>query len=170
MPDHAAKRKNFLHNTGSNVKSVVHQDEKSSKDHEVGQKQPPLDAEEPRKDDASSIDLTENGSENFTEEDYKEPPKPPYDAMRVEPVLTNLIVEKYEGEVDEHGFFEGDASIYFVGGHWYKGPIRDKKMNGNGVYCWADGTVYRGEFSDNSISGIGNLLILTYYTDTDNIS
>ena len=158
MPDNAAKRKN-PNSVLNNAKSNVMQDDKNSKENE-NQKECLLDGDNAGKDDSQSMDIAKDDGEIDGTNEIKEPPKPPYDAMRVEPVLTNLIIEKYEGDVDENGFLEGDACIYFVGGHWYKGPIKNRKMNGQGVYCWSDGTIYRGEFSDNAIAGNGNCFIV----------
>ena len=159
MPDHVAKRKN-TQIASSNPKPNIIQDEIRSKENEVGQKQcMSSDTEENRRDGIPSLNTPDRNGLIDIEEERKEPPKPPYDAMRVEPVLVNLIVEKLEGDVDENGFIEGDACIYFVGGHWYKGTVKNKKMNGQGIYCWSDGTMYKGEFSDNCIVGNGMSLV-----------
>jgi len=151
MPDQAPKKKN-AHNLLSNLKSTANQDDKTVKENDTNQKQCSFDCEDAG---IPAVDIQEENSEKGIEEIPNRPPKPMYDAMRVEPVLTNLIVERYEGSVDENGFFEGDSTIFFVGGHWYKGPIKDKKMNGQGTYCWSDGTMYKGEFCNNTIAGSG---------------
>lgn len=160
MPDHAAKRKTNQ-NVLSNAKSNVMQDDKIAKENDLSQKDGLVSSDDVGKDDILLVDIPEDNREIDKKNEVKELPKPPYDSMRVEPVLTNLIIEKCEGDVDENGFLNGDACIYFIGGHWYKGPIENKKMNGQGVYCWSDGTIYRGEFSDNTISGNGNCLLVT---------
>ena len=151
MPDQAPKKKN-AQNLLSNLKSTANQDDKTVKENDTNQKQCSFDCEDAG---IPAVDIQEENSEKGIEEIPNRPPKPMYDAMRVEPVLTNLIVERYEGSVDENGFFEGDSTIFFVGGHWYKGLIKDKKMNGQGTYCWSDGTMYKGEFCNNTIAGSG---------------
>ena len=151
MPEAAPKKKN-AHNLPSNLKPTANQDDKTLKENDTGQKQCSFDCEDAG---IPAVDIQEDNSEKGSDLLRNGPPKPIYDAMRVEPVLTNLIVERYNGNVDENGFFEGDLTIYFVGGHWYKGPIKDRKMNGHGIYCWSDGTMYKGEFCNNTIAGSG---------------
>lgn len=156
MPDPSVKRKNIISNTNSSNKQISSQEEKHTKE----QLKPLSDQEDSSSiKDVGSLDFPVDNNEASEREEELEPPKPSYDIMRLEPILTNLIVEKHEGDVDEHGFFQGEACIYFKGGHFYKGTIEDKKMNGHGVYRWADGTVYRGEFLNNSITGHGNKLL-----------
>lgn len=153
MPEHASKRRSTSNNAQSTGKAS--QDDKHAKEQVKTSLSDPKDSVIIGQDPASDV-AVDGSRETVIEEKEDEVPKPPYDAMRVEPVLTKLIVEKHEGEVDEFGFFQGEASISFVGGHWYTGTIKDRKMNGQGVYCWADGTVFRGEFLENCITGNGN--------------
>ena len=95
----------------------------------------------------------------------KEVTNPLHDVMRSEPILTRLIVQTYEGGLDEDTFYEGEGIAHFVGGHWYKGNFKHGFMDGQGVYCWADGIMYAGEFTDNKIAGSGkaNNILLYYY-------
>ena len=151
MPEHPSKKKTTIYNAISSTKASVHIEDhgKKEKADEHQEESRPLDETE-----------SENGNldqddENSNKEEEQENPVPQYDAMRVEPVLTKLIVENYEGGVDENGFFEGEGTINFVGGHVYKGLLKNRKMNGHGVYFWADGTTYSGDFVDNSICGKG---------------
>ncbi|KAK3716085.1 hypothetical protein QZH41_019631 [Actinostola sp. cb2023] len=78
-----------------------------------------------------------------------------HDAMRNEPILTNLIIESYEGEKDDRGFFHGVGTAYFRGGHVYTGSFVNGKMDGTGKYVWASGIMYEGDFKENKIEGKG---------------
>ena len=81
--------------------------------------------------------------------------KEPYDAMRNEPHLVNLIVESYLGEQDERGFFHGIGTAYFKGNHVYSGSFVDGLMDGTGQYIWSNGIKYEGDFKNNMIEGRG---------------
>ena len=153
-PDHASKKKGgSSHHSTNNSKEDKHAKVKEKPEEDPAIR---LDADEVQEDDVNSQEES-----NAIEEEVPEPPKPPYDAMRSEPVLTKLIVESYEGDLDENGFYEGEGMVHFVGGHWYKGTLKHNHMDGQGVYSWADGTMYAGEFSDNTITGKGtNSLVL----------
>lgn len=79
----------------------------------------------------------------------------PYDAMRNEPHLVNLIVESYLGEKDERGFFHGIGTAYFKGDHVYSGSFVNGLMDGTGLYIWSHGVKYDGDFRKNKIEGTG---------------
>ncbi len=145
MPEHQTKKKTSgLHSTQSSSKIPAIQEDGVQA---VGEKSEPV----------SQIEDAENGLNENNEMVVKEIqlPKPPKDIMRTEPVLTRLIVETYEGGLDDDGFYEGDGVTHFHGGHWYKGKFKHGFMHGQGVYCWADGIMYAGEFADNRITGNG---------------
>uniref|UniRef100_A0A8D0G8U8 Radial spoke head 10 homolog B n=1 Tax=Sphenodon punctatus TaxID=8508 RepID=A0A8D0G8U8_SPHPU len=65
-----------------------------------------------------------------------------------EPILTQLIVESYEGE-KVHGLYEGEGVAYFQGGNVYRGMFSEGLMHGRGTYTWADGVKYEGNFVKN---------------------
>ncbi|XP_074867371.1 radial spoke head 10 homolog B [Carettochelys insculpta] len=65
-----------------------------------------------------------------------------------EPILTQLIVENYEGE-KVHGLYEGEGVAYFQGGSIYRGMFSEGLMHGHGTYIWADGVMYEGNFVKN---------------------
>uniref|UniRef100_K7G4W9 Radial spoke head 10 homolog B n=1 Tax=Pelodiscus sinensis TaxID=13735 RepID=K7G4W9_PELSI len=65
-----------------------------------------------------------------------------------EPILTQLIVENYEGE-KVHGLYEGEGVAYFQGGNIYRGMFSEGLMHGHGTYIWADGVKYEGNFVKN---------------------
>ncbi|XP_061455381.1 radial spoke head 10 homolog B isoform X2 [Rhineura floridana] len=65
-----------------------------------------------------------------------------------EPILTQLIVESYEGE-KVHGLYEGEGTAHFQGGNVYKGIFSEGLMHGRGTYTWADGVKYEGNFVKN---------------------
>ncbi|XP_021110410.1 radial spoke head 10 homolog B isoform X3 [Heterocephalus glaber] len=65
-----------------------------------------------------------------------------------EPVLTTLIVERYEGE-KVCGLYEGEGFAVFQGGCTYHGLFSEGLMHGQGTYIWADGLKYEGDFVKN---------------------
>ncbi|KAK1343586.1 hypothetical protein QTO34_016366 [Cnephaeus nilssonii] len=65
-----------------------------------------------------------------------------------DPILTNLIVESYEGE-KVHGLYEGEGFAVFQGGCTYHGMFSEGLMHGQGTYVWADGVKYEGDFVRN---------------------
>ncbi|XP_048223501.1 radial spoke head 10 homolog B [Perognathus longimembris pacificus] len=65
-----------------------------------------------------------------------------------EPVLTKLIVERYEGE-KVRGLYEGEGFAQFQGGATYRGMFSEGLMHGRGTYIWADGVKYEGDFVKN---------------------
>nr|XP_014345348.1 PREDICTED: radial spoke head 10 homolog B isoform X2 [Latimeria chalumnae] len=71
-----------------------------------------------------------------------------------EPILTQLIVDRYEGE-KLHGLYEGEGVAYFQGGHSYQGMFSEGLMHGRGTYIWADGVKYEGDFAMNVPMGHG---------------
>ncbi|XP_041746939.2 radial spoke head 10 homolog B isoform X4 [Coregonus clupeaformis] len=76
------------------------------------------------------------------------------DAFHEVPVLSNIIVQRYEGEryLEQ---FHGEGVAYFQGGHVYKGMFSVGVMDGRGLYTWADGVKYEGEFAFNVPMGHG---------------
>jgi hypothetical protein len=74
----------------------------------------------------------------------------------LEPALSWLIVESYEGPEDELGRFDGAGAVAkFKEGHIYEGSFSRGMMHGQGKYTWTDGTVFEGEFKWNVIDGVG---------------
>ncbi|KAE8579446.1 hypothetical protein XENTR_v10024041 [Xenopus tropicalis] len=71
-----------------------------------------------------------------------------------EPVLTQLIVEKYEGEL-LNGLYEGEGVAYFKDGNIYRGMFSEGMMHGKGKYTWKDGLTYEGDFYMNFPMGHG---------------
>ncbi|XP_068100669.1 radial spoke head 10 homolog B isoform X2 [Hyperolius riggenbachi] len=71
-----------------------------------------------------------------------------------EPVLSQLIVEKYEGEL-VHGLYEGEGIAYYKDGNVYRGLFSEGLMHGKGTYTWTDGLVYEGQFDMNFPMGHG---------------
>ncbi|XP_023569114.1 radial spoke head 10 homolog B2 isoform X2 [Octodon degus] len=65
-----------------------------------------------------------------------------------EPLLTKLIVERYEGE-KVCGLYEGEGFAVFQGGGTYHGLFSEGLMHGQGTYIWADGLKYEGDFVKN---------------------
>ncbi|XP_075035766.1 radial spoke head 10 homolog B isoform X2 [Mixophyes fleayi] len=71
-----------------------------------------------------------------------------------EPVLTQLIVEKYEGELVSD-LYEGEGVAYYKDGNVYRGMFSEGFMHGKGTYTWTDGLTYEGDFSMNCPMGFG---------------
>ncbi|KAJ6659724.1 hypothetical protein lerEdw1_018439 [Lerista edwardsae] len=65
-----------------------------------------------------------------------------------EPILTQLIVESYEG-AKVHGLYEGEGTAHFQGDNVYTGMFSEGLMHGHGAYTWADGLKYEGNFVKN---------------------
>lgn len=87
----------------------------------------------------------------------EEPPpieEPPPEPIYEEPILTQIIVERYEGE-KYRGLYHGIGEAFFMGGHCYKGQFFEGLMHGEGTYTWSDGVVYSGEFNRNQVTGQG---------------
>ncbi|KAM4820781.1 radial spoke head 10 homolog B [Thomomys bottae] len=75
-------------------------------------------------------------------------PEPEDTTQFEEPVLTKLIVERFEGE-QVRGLYEGEGFAQFQGGATYCGMFSEGLMHGHGTYIWADGVKYEGDFVKN---------------------
>ena len=91
--------------------------------------------------DDDAVEKAQDQEEKRYQMDRRESSKvtQPYDAMRNEPHLVNLIVESYLGEKDERGFFHGIGTAYFKGDHVYSGSFVNGLMDGTGLYIWSHG-------------------------------
>lgn len=110
-------------------------------------------AEEDKKDESLALETESSPTEDQTEvlDPPKDPsPEPIYD----EPVLSELIIETFEGD-KTRGMYEGEGYALFTGGHTYKGQFCEGLMHGHGQYTWSDGVVYQGEFFQNQVTGKG---------------
>ena len=72
-----------------------------------------------------------------------------------DPVLRKMTVSKYEGELDEHGYFHGTGRLVSTLGYTYTGSFSKGLMHGRGKMEWANGLVYDGTWSENVIAGSG---------------
>ncbi|XP_040212738.1 radial spoke head 10 homolog B-like [Rana temporaria] len=72
----------------------------------------------------------------------------PSPALYEEPVPTQVIIEKYEGEL-VHGLYEGEGVAYYKDGNVYTGSFSEGLMHGKGTYTWTDGVIYEGQFCKN---------------------
>ncbi|XP_014405875.1 PREDICTED: radial spoke head 10 homolog B [Myotis brandtii] len=91
------------------------------------------------------LGLSEPGSKRESRNENQ----PLEDALQYEdPILTNLIIESYEGE-KVHGLYQGEGFAVFQGGCTYRGMFSEGLMHGHGTYIWADGVKYEGEFVKN---------------------
>ncbi|XP_076856377.1 radial spoke head 10 homolog B isoform X2 [Brachyhypopomus gauderio] len=70
------------------------------------------------------------------------------------PILSKIIVQRYEGDKCED-VFHGEGVAICQGGHVYKGTFANGLMHGRGEYTWADGLKYEGEFASNIPMGHG---------------
>ncbi|KAM3917863.1 radial spoke head 10 homolog B [Leptodactylus fuscus] len=85
----------------------------------------------------------------------EEPPAPvPTSEVYEEPLLAQLIVEKYEGNL-VNALYEGEGVAYYKDGNIYQGMFSEGFMHGKGVYTWTDGLKYEGEFFMNFPMGHG---------------
>jgi hypothetical protein len=55
----------------------------------------------------------------------------------------------------EFSELNGEATVHYLNGGVYQGPLLNGVMEGVGEYNWPDGTLYKGEFTKNKISGKG---------------
>lgn len=105
-----------------------------------------------------SVDKEQDGESKALENELGEEnskKNEPYDAMRHEPRLVNLIVDSYLGEKDDRGFFHGIGTTWFKGNHVYSGSFVNGLMDGTGQYIWSNGIKYEGDFKNNRIEGRG---------------
>ncbi|XP_051789613.1 radial spoke head 10 homolog B isoform X4 [Erpetoichthys calabaricus] len=86
--------------------------------------------------------------------DVVPPPVEPPRELSEEPLLSQLIVERYDGEVSR-GLYEGEGTAWFQGGHTYQGMLSGGLMHGRGSFTWSDGTKYEGDFVMNVPMGQG---------------
>lgn len=96
------------------------------------------------------------------EEVITENPVPLKDVMRSEPLLMPIVVDNYQGERDENGFYHGEGISYMHGGVMYKGTFKHGKMHGAGSLTWPNGVTYSGDFKENLITGKGFFVCLLY--------
>ncbi|TPX64236.1 hypothetical protein SpCBS45565_g06058 [Spizellomyces sp. 'palustris'] len=70
--------------------------------------------------------------------------------------LASLIVSSFTGDELRNGKYHGHGMAHFSSGNTYCGPFANGYMDGsNGVYTWADGVRYEGDFHKNNLSGVG---------------
>ncbi|XP_048722162.2 radial spoke head 10 homolog B isoform X6 [Caretta caretta] len=91
-----------------------------------------------------------------------------------EPILTQLIVENYEGE-KVHGLYDGEGVAHFQGGNtyrgtiyynqegtsWYEGDWVNNIRAGWGIRCYKSGNIYEGQWEENVRQGEGRMRWLT---------
>ncbi|XP_015732109.1 radial spoke head 10 homolog B2 isoform X2 [Coturnix japonica] len=105
-------------------------------------------------DSANGVEETEAGESVSEEVSDKEPEKaeePPVQdvfSCYEDPILTQLVVERYEGD-KVNRLYEGEGVAFFEGGNIYKGMFSEGFMHGQGTYTWADGVKYEGTFVKN---------------------
>ncbi|KAJ8283963.1 hypothetical protein COCON_G00028130 [Conger conger] len=115
--------------------------------------EPPLEQAAPEEEDSGQITNVSSASLS-SQPPLHENPASSCDEFYDIPVLSSIIVEKYEGEKNGE-VFHGDGVAYFQGGHVYKGMFSEGFMHGYGTYTWADGVKYEGEFVFNIPLGHG---------------
>ncbi|XP_039629813.1 radial spoke head 10 homolog B isoform X4 [Polypterus senegalus] len=86
--------------------------------------------------------------------DVVPPPVEPPRELSEEPLLSQLIVERYDGGISR-GLYEGEGTAWFQGGHTYQGTLAGGLMHGRGSFTWSDGTKYEGDFVMNVPMGQG---------------
>jgi len=70
--------------------------------------------------------------------------------------------EKYEGYWNDDNM-EGEGMYIFSSGSIYKGAFKNNLFNGEGTYTFSDGAEYIGSWLDNKMHGKGK------YTDKDKV-
>ncbi|KAG2456091.1 RS10B protein, partial [Polypterus senegalus] len=86
--------------------------------------------------------------------DVVPPPVEPPRELSEEPLLSQLIVERYDGGISR-GLYEGEGTAWFQGGHTYQGDFVMNVPMGQGIYSWLDGSIYDGEVKDGMRHGLG---------------
>lgn len=79
----------------------------------------------------------------------------PRAAILRDPVLQQMSVVRYEGELDGEGFFHGYGKLVSTLGYVYAGAFVRGLMDGTGRIEWSDGTAFEGDFKVNAIHGQG---------------
>ncbi len=69
----------------------------------------------------------------------------------------------YKGDVDDEGIREGKGVYNFASGSKYEGEWINGDMTGHGIYYWTNGNKYVGEFRNSSKTGHG----IFYWADGD---
>lgn len=96
------------------------------------------------------------------EEKNTPPPLPPVDVMKSKPILLSIIVETYNGDVDQDGFYHGHGVAILKGGLTYNGFFDHGKMHGEGTLIWPNGTIFTGTLYQNEITGKGMFFKQTF--------
>jgi hypothetical protein len=79
----------------------------------------------------------------------------PTDPLLRDPILQRMAVTRYEGEVNERGFFHGTGKFESTLGFTYDGELDKGLMHGKGTIRWKHGVVYSGSFVNNMPCGKG---------------
>ena len=74
-----------------------------------------------------------------------------FETFPLEPSLSTLVVESYEGEHDQDARYAGEGIAKFKSGDQYIGCFKLGMMHGLGKYAWKDGTIYTGTFRANEV-------------------
>lgn len=72
-----------------------------------------------------------------------------------DPILQRMTVVRYEGDVNEQGFFHGKGTLVSTFGYTYTGEFDRGLMHGEGSITWGSGTSFKGTFRDNIPNGSG---------------
>ncbi|CUG94178.1 Hypothetical protein, putative [Bodo saltans] len=72
-----------------------------------------------------------------------------------DPVLQRMTVVRYDGDVNELGYFHGKGTLVSTFGYTYTGDLDRGLMHGEGSMTWGNGTSYKGTFHDNVPNGRG---------------
>ena len=73
----------------------------------------------------------------------------------LEPQLCNIIVQSYEGELDDSDNYCGKGELKSADGSSYDGMFLNGVFHGKGLYRWANDVTYTGDFLDGTITGTG---------------
>ena len=99
-----------------------------------------------------------------------------------EPCASSLVISRYLGDTLQNGTANGHGTAYFHAGHVYQGEflvcfsvvsplfslpisrdllivsvvwlVQNGELHGHGIFQWADGATYEGQFQHNFIQGL----------------
>lgn len=122
--------------------------------------------QEPASPDIAEETISTSPDETVPEEQQKTPlPLQPVDVMKSEPILLPIIVETYNGDIDQDGFYHGQGVAILKGGMTYNGSFERGKMHGEGTLTWPNGTIFTGILCQNEITGKGKGFTISICTE-----
>ena len=90
--------------------------------------------------------------------------------IAVEPVLTELIVVSYDGDLSESGKYDGIGTATMDNDCIYEGNFQNGLFHGTGRFTWPNEVYYEGGFEFGQVVAIFYSVILVSHrvSNTDN--